>query len=93
MASRVLFRPVAQGFSTENDMNVRFKKFGPALAGGAALVGSMSAHAVDPADALAALGTLTTSQGGYGPVLYGLAIASVAIMIGIKWIKRGRGAA
>lgn len=74
-------------------MNKQVKRYAPALAGGSALLASSMAHAVDPADALTALGTLTTSQGGYGPVMFGLAIASVAVMIGVKWIKRGRGAA
>lgn len=52
-----------------------------------------SAHAVDPADALAALGTLQTTNAGMGPPLFGLAVVAVGILIGVKWIKRGRGAA
>lgn len=76
-------------------MKVRnaLKKYGPKIA--VASVGAMSlaARAEDPATALAALSTLTTGQAGYGPVLFGLAIATVGVMIGIKWIKRGRSAA
>lgn len=52
-----------------------------------------AARAEDPATALAAVQTLTTSSAGFGPVMFGLAIATVGIMIGIKWIKRARGAA
>lgn len=47
----------------------------------------------DPATALAAVQTLTTSSAGFGPVMFGIAVASVGILIGVKWIKRSRGAA
>lgn len=63
------------------------------VVGGSALVGSAVALAEDPATPLAALSSLTGTQAGYGPVLFGLAIATVGIMIGIKWIKRGKSAA
>ena len=59
----------------------------------ASVGGVMSAHAVDPVDAAAALGTLTGTTTAFGPVLFGLALASTVIMIGIAWIKKGRGAA
>ena len=52
-----------------------------------------SARADDPATALAAIQTLSTSATGFGPVMFGLAIAVVGIMIGVKWIKRAKGAA
>ena len=52
-----------------------------------------SAYAVDPATALEAVQTLTSSSTGFGPVMFGLAIATVGILIGVKWIKRARGAA
>lgn len=76
-----------------------FKKIVPfasrarAAVAGAALSVAAAAHAADPATAQEALGTLSTSNTGYGPVLWGMAAAAVGIMIGIKWIKRGRGAA
>lgn len=54
---------------------------------------SAMAQAADPATALAAIGTLTGSSAGYAPVMFGLAIAVVGIMIGVKWIKRAKGAA
>lgn len=47
----------------------------------------------DPATALVAISTLTGSSAGYAPVMFGLAIAVVGIMIGVKWIKRAKGAA
>lgn len=52
-----------------------------------------SALAADPADALAAVTSLSTSSTGFGPVMFGLAVTVVGIMIGVKWIKRARGAA
>jgi len=60
-----------------------------ALAAGA----GMSAHAADPATALEALGELSTTATGFGPVMFGLAVTVTGIMIGVKWIKRGKGAA
>jgi hypothetical protein len=59
----------------------------------AAAAASTSALAVDPATAIEAVGTLSTSSAGFGPVMFGLAIAVVGIMIGVKWIKRAKGAA
>ena len=57
----------------------------------AVLAGSV--HAADPADALAAVTSLSGSAAGFGPVMFGLAVTVVGIMIGVKWIKRARGAA
>ncbi|MEO6601771.1 MAG: hypothetical protein ABIQ16_17975 [Polyangiaceae bacterium] len=71
-------------------MNLRNKL---AAAGALSLGAIAPAFAVDPTDALTAIGTLTTGQAGYGPVMFGLAIAAVAIMVGVKWVKRAKGAA
>lgn len=73
-------------------MNNRFiVKYGAA---GAALLGAAgAARAEDPATALAALQTLSGTTAGFGPVMFGLAIVAVGIGIGVKWIKRGKGAA
>jgi len=68
----------------------KFAKFGGATI--ATLAGA-AAHAEDPATALAALTSLSGSATGFGPVMFGLAVTVVGIMIGVKWIKRGRGAA
>lgn len=64
-----------------------------ALLGAASIGAVTSAIAADPATALEAVGTLSTSSAGFGPVMFGLAVASVGILIGVKWIKRTRGAA
>lgn len=63
------------------------------LVGLSPLAMGVAAHAEDPATALAAVQTLTTSSAGFGPVMFGLAIATVGILIGVKWIKRSRAAA
>lgn len=69
-------------------------KYGPSLSvAGGSLAVMASAHAVDPVDAAAALATLSGTTTAFGPVLFGLALASTVIMIGIAWIKKGRGAA
>ncbi len=73
-------------------MNLRTK----ALLGGLVGVGSVVpafAQAVNPATALDAVQTLTTSSAGFGPVMFAIAVTSVGILIGVKWIKRSRGAA
>lgn len=44
-------------------------------------------------DASTQVAQITTGQAAYGPVMFGLALAAVGIMVGVKWIKRGRGAA
>jgi hypothetical protein len=71
-------------------MNKIFSR-GLLAVGSLAAVGS--AMAADPVDALAAVTSLSTSAAGFGPVMFGLAVAVVGIMIGVKWIKRARGAA
>lgn len=59
----------------------------------ALVLAGASAHADDPASALAAVTSLSTSATGFGPVMFGLAVTVVGIMIGVKWIKRAKGAA
>lgn len=60
------------------------------LAGGAAAF----AQSTGPvADAVTQLGTLSGSTEGFGTVMFGLAIVATGIMIGVKWIKRGKSAA
>ncbi|SFQ45758.1 hypothetical protein SAMN05216567_116147 [Variovorax sp. OK605] len=72
-------------------MNKQFR-FAPLVGLAGALVAGAS-HAADPTDALAAVTGLSTSATGFGPVMFGLAVTVVGIMIGVKWIKRARGAA
>lgn len=68
------------------------RRLAPYAAGAGSLVAS-AAHAVDPVSAEAALSSLGTGTTAYGPILWGIAVVAVGIMIGVKWIKRGRGAA
>lgn len=63
------------------------------VAATAAMLAGTAAQAADPATALEAIGTLSTSSAGFGPVMFGFAVTVVGIMIGVKWIKRARGAA
>lgn len=72
-------------------MNKQFAKLGVAVGSLAAAGGAFAQAAAGSAEA--ALGTLTGSTAAYGPIMYGLAIAAVGIMVGVKWIKRARGAA
>lgn len=70
------------------------RKYGAA---GAALLASTGAMAQETfttyATADAALTSLGGSTNGFGPVLFGLAVVSSVILIGVAWIKKGRGAA
>lgn len=36
---------------------------------------------------------ITAEQGGYATAMFALALAAVGILVGVKWIKRARGAA
>lgn len=63
------------------------------IAGVVAAVASTAALAVDPATGLAAVAEVSAGAAGYGPPMFGLAVLAVGIMIGVKWIKRARGAA
>lgn len=62
-----------------------------ALGAGSLAAGSVFAE--DPATAIAAVTSLQASSSGFAPVMFGLAVAVVGIMIGVKWIKRAKGAA
>lgn len=70
------------------------QKYGRQVAVGVgSTVATVSAFATDPATALEAVQSLSTSSTGFAPVMYGLAVTTVGIMIGLKWIKRSKGAA
>ena len=69
------------------------RKYGPQIAAAGGALAAGSAFAEDPATGVAAVTQITTSMGDYGPVMFGLAVVSVGVMIGVKWIKRARGAA
>lgn len=72
---------------------MNFKQKMARLAAFAPLLVGVAAHAEDPATALAAVTSLQGSATGFGPVMFGLAITTVGIMIGLKWIKRAKNAA
>lgn len=72
------------------------RRYGAQIAtttGALVLSGVASAQSSDPATGVEAITQLRASIGDYGPVMFGLAIVSVGVMIGVKWIKRTRGAA
>jgi hypothetical protein len=64
------------------------------VAGVAALASlGAQAQAVTLPDATSQLTAISTSVGGYATVMFLIAITAVGIMVGVKWIKRGKGAA
>ncbi|RTQ36253.1 hypothetical protein EJP69_00395 [Variovorax gossypii] len=74
-------------------MNKRFRFAHKAAAAVAAAGASAAALAADPTTALEGFQTASAASSGFGPGMWGLAAATVGILIGVKWIKRGRGAA
>lgn len=54
---------------------------------------AMAQSAVTLPDASTQIAEITAKQGGYATVMFTLALTAVGIMVGVKWIKRGRGAA
>ena len=62
-------------------------------AGALVLSAAASAQASNPTSGVDAVTQLQGTIGNYGPVMFGLAVAAVGVMIGVKWIKRARGAA
>ena len=62
-------------------------------AGALVLSTVVSAQTTNPTSGVDAVTQLQGTIGSYGPVMFGLAIAAVGVMIGVKWIKRARGAA
>lgn len=68
------------------------RKGSVALATLGASVASFAQEAGLP-DASAQIAQITEKQAGYATVMFGLALAAVGILVGVKWIKRGRGAA
>ena len=78
-------------------MNVRTlgAKYGAKLAAVASSV-LAAGHALAqtaPTTGVEAVQLVKAGIGDYGPAMFGLAIVSVGVMIGVKWIKRAKGAA
>ena len=57
------------------------------------VLGTVSAFAVDPATAIEAVTGLSSTVTAFGPVMWGLAIVGVGIGLGVKFIKKAKGAA
>lgn len=68
------------------------KKSGLASVLAVAPIGAAFATPALP-DAVAQLTAISTSVGGYAAVMFLIAITAVGIMVGVKWIKRGKSAA
>lgn len=76
-----------------NTRNLR-AKYGAKLAVMASsVIAAGQVLAADPATGVEAFAAVRAGVGDYGPAMFGLAIVSVGIMIGVKWIKRAKGAA
>ena len=69
----------------------RFARFAAPL-GLLGLADLAAAQVVLP-DATSQLTAISTSVGGYAAVMFLIGITSVGIMVGLKWIKRGKSAA
>lgn len=51
------------------------------------------AQAVTVPSAVTQIEAITTGQAGYSTAMFALALTAVGILVGVKWIKRGKGAA
>ncbi|MDA8456143.1 hypothetical protein M4R22_15345 [Acidovorax sp. GBBC 3334] len=85
--------PVHPGAQSPVSLRTRARNAAAVVACTVLAAGPALAQSADPADALAALTNLKNTNVGFGPVLFALAAAATGILIGVKWIKRGRGAA
>lgn len=65
-----------------------------ALVSGLALSAAVSAQTATTVPSSAALiDQITSEQSGYATTMFALALTAVGILVGVKWIKRGRAAA
>ncbi len=77
-----------------NTRNIR-AKYGAKLAvvASSVIAAGQALAQTAPTTGVEAVKFVKDSMGDYGPAMFGLAIVSVGIMIGVKWIKRAKGAA
>ena len=75
-----------------NTRNIR-AKYGAKLAVVASSVVAAGHALASPTTGVQAVEAVAAGIGDYGPAMFGLAIVSVGVMIGVKWIKRAKGAA
>lgn len=64
-----------------------------AVAGAAVALPVLALAQSAPTSGTDALNQISSGQSAYGTAMYGLAFAAVGILVAVKWIKRGRGAA
>lgn len=70
-----------------------FKKLAAGLAGLGASALALAQTAPTIPSATSQIEAITTGQGAYATVMFALALTAVGILVGVKWIKRGKGAA
>ena len=86
--------PFSKRIAKKGVFMIAFKRTAVMVATGlVSALGTVSAFAVDPATGLEAVGAVSTGLSAYGPPMFGLAVLSVGILVGVKWIKRAKGAA
>ena len=74
---------------------MKFSQLGRRAVVGFALVGGAVAPVLAAPTVPTAVTQLTaiqTSLGGYGTVMFAIALIATGIMVGVKWIKKGKSA-
>lgn len=87
------WRPGASRVSFEVQIMNKFSSAVRGAAGAAIASAAGVASAANPTSAADALTTLAGDVVVFGPLMWGVAIAAVGILVGVKWIKRAKGAA
>lgn len=64
-----------------------------AAVSGLGLSAAVMAQTATVPSSAAMVDAVTAAQGGYATAMFALALAAVGILVGVKWIKRARGAA
>lgn len=64
-----------------------------AAVSGLGLSAAVMAQTATVPNSVAMVESITAEQSGYATAMFALALAAVGILVGVKWIKRARGAA
>lgn len=64
-----------------------------AAVSGLGLSAAVMAQTVTVPSSVTMVEAITAEQGDYAAAMFALALAAVGILVGVKWIKRARGAA
>lgn len=64
-----------------------------AAVSGLGLSAAVMAQTVTVPSSVSMVEAITAEQSGYATAMFALALAAVGILVGVKWIKRARGAA